>query len=109
MITYTEQYEVTTFEQAERLLQMGLHPSTSDCYFDKLTEKITFGLFSDIDLRRHVHRFIPLWSAGHLISLMFRYSQSGRSLTITKGNFNMEYLTRVMEGILKYDNKFAIY
>lgn len=107
MKTYTEQYEVTTFEQAQLLQLRGLSVKTSDCYFDKLTGKITFGTLSGIDLKGAVQRFIPLWSAGRLIFLMVNYSNRCHSLTIVRGRCNIEYITAVMDGVLKYDFNFC--
>ena len=107
----TLQNNFTTPEQSKRLLELGVPADSADCYLlrthtqgDTFLPKILHGeTYSELDKFTNMLEYLPCWSVGRLIEIMFVCTTKCSELTLTIGHFNIEYVLKIFEGAVKYD------
>lgn len=106
----TLQNNFTTPEESKQLLELGVPADSADCYLLK-THTVTdefhpciLGdeLYSKKDKFTNMLDYMPCWSVGRLIEIMFACTIKCSELTLTANHFNTEYVLKTLEGAIKY-------
>lgn len=86
------QSNFTTPEQSKRLLELGVHADSADCYYDSWGQ-IQWRQLKDLDhdFFQKYNYYTPCWSVGRLIEIILLCPHR-RNITISKGYNPIESL-----------------
>lgn len=101
----TLQNNFTTPEQSKRLLELGVHIKSADCYYCIINATIQQGIEvicdSNIffDINTYLKDFFPCWSVGRLIEIadICYTSLVKKEYYIKQKDCNTDYLLKIFE------------